>query len=209
MNRFHIIDPDRVNYFLTMVAQSIAKALQSRSPKSIAGNHFKPAAVLVPIQEREDGDYLILTQRAAGLNHHSGQVAFPGGRVDSSDRGDLAAALREAHEEIGMDPGCVRVLGRLDQVTAAYSFIVTPFVGLIPSPYQFRLNPSETAAVFSVPLPELLKPGCVSVDDRLSSRGEPIYHFRYDGWDIWGATARIIVQLLELVYGYEVQKRSE
>jgi len=192
-----------------MVAQSIAKILQSRSPKSIAGNHFKPAAVLVPIQEREDGDYLVLTQRAEKLNHHSGQVAFPGGRVDAGDHGEMAAALREAQEEIGMDPRCVRILGRLDQVTAAYSFVVTPFVGLIPSPYEFRLNPSETAAVFSVPLPELLKPSCVSVDDRLSSRGEPIYHFQYDGWDIWGATARIIVQLLELVYGYEIQKHCD
>jgi 8-oxo-dGTP pyrophosphatase MutT (NUDIX family) len=192
-----------------MVAQSIAKILQSRSPKSIAGNHFRPAAVLVPIQEREDGDYLVLTQRAEKLNHHSGQVAFPGGRVDAGDHGEMAAALREAQEEIGMDPRCVRILGRLDQVTAAYSFVVTPFVGLIPSPYEFRLNPSETAAVFSVPLPELLKPSCVSVDDRLSSRGEPIYHFQYDGWDIWGATARIIVQLLELVYGYEIQKHCD
>lgn len=189
-----------------MVAEKISQILQSRSPNSIAGVHFKPAAVLVPIQERADGDHLVLTQRAERLSHHSGQVAFPGGRVDAQDHGELAAALRETQEEIGVEPNHVRVLGQLDQVTAAYDFIVTPFVGVVPFPYEFRLNRAETAAVFSVPLRELLKPDCVTVDDRLSRRGDPIYHFRYQEWDIWGATARIIVQLLELVYGFEAKK---
>ena len=87
-----------------MVVQKIFKALQSRSPKVISGNHYKPAAVLIPIQEREDGDYLILTKRAERMSHHSGQVAFPGGRVDAGDRSAAEAALRESHEEIGIVP---------------------------------------------------------------------------------------------------------
>lgn len=188
-----------------MVAEKIAGVLQSRPPKNLTGYSYKPAAVLVPIQERDDGDHLVLTKRAEGLNHHRGQVAFPGGRVDGADRDELEAALREAQEEIGIDPAHVRVLGRLDQVTAAYDFVVTPFVGVIPPFYEFRLNPVETDAVFSVPIASLLDPSCVALADHLSSHGEPVYHFYCDGWDIWGATARIIVQFLELVYGYHIK----
>ncbi len=186
-----------------MGADQISHILQSRSPHTILEGRYKPAAVLVPVQERADGDYLVLTQRSMRLNHHSGQVAFPGGRIDPEDRGSLEAALRETHEEIGILPSHVRILGQLDQVRAAYNFLVTPYVGLVPFPYEFRLNHAETAAVFSVPVAELLKPGCMTEDGFFSSNGEPIYHFHYDGWDIWGATARILKQFLELVYGFE------
>lgn len=187
-----------------MAAETISKILQARTPRTLSGGHYKEAAVLVPIQEREDGDYLIFTQRAEGLNHHSGQVAFPGGRVDPVDRGELEAALRESHEEIGILPTHVRILGQLDQVRAAYNFAVTPFVGHIPSPYEFRLNHSETAAVFSVPISALLEPGCFVMEDRYFDleRRHPVYHFYYQGWDIWGATARILKQFLELVYDF-------
>ncbi|HUK41450.1 MAG TPA: CoA pyrophosphatase [Candidatus Acidoferrales bacterium] len=188
-----------------MVADKIATILRVREPKNLSHPSHRLAAVLMPIQERDDGDYLVLTKRAENLNHHRGQVAFPGGRVDAGDRGELEAALRESYEEIGIDPSDVRVLGRLDQVTAAADFVVTPFVGTIPSPYEFRLNPVETAAVFFVPIAALLEPQRVTIADHPSSRGEPVYHFDFDGWDIWGATARIIVQFLDLVYGYEIK----
>ena len=98
----------------------------------------------------------------------------------------------------------MRVLGQLDQVRAAYSYLVTPFVGVIPSPYEFRLNHAETAAVFSVPVSALLQPGCFAMEGYFDvGRRHPIYHFYYDGWDIWGATAKMILQLLELVYGFK------
>jgi 8-oxo-dGTP pyrophosphatase MutT (NUDIX family) len=197
---------NRLKFFLKMVAEKIANVLQSRSPKNLTGDHYKLAAVLMPIQERDDGAHLVLTKRAEQLNHHRGQVAFPGGRVDPDDRGELEAALRESHEEIGIDPSHVRVLGRLDQVTAAYDFVVTPFVGVIPPFYDFQLNPAETDAVFSVPIASLLEPTCLTIADHLSSHGEPVYHFYCDGWDIWGATARMIVQFLALVYGYQIKK---
>lgn len=189
-----------------MVADKIASVLQARVPQIIPGSHFKPAAVLVAIQEREDDDYLVLTKRSEQLNHHRGQVAFPGGRLDRGDSDELQAALRESREEIGIDPSHVRILGRLDQVTAAYNFVVTPFVGVIPPAYEFCLNPFETEAVFFVPITALLQPRSLTIAERLSTHGEPIYHFYIDGWDIWGATARIIVQFLELIYGYEIKK---
>ena len=176
--------------------------LRTRTPKAIAGDDFRLASVLAPIQERPDGDYLILTLRSKNLSSHSGQVAFPGGSVDPGDAGAVDTALRETHEEIGVDPGHVRIVGQLDQVFAGYNFLVTPFVGLIPYPYEFRPDPRETAAVFAVPVAALLKQDAMTLDSRLSRRSEPIYHFQYQEWDIWGATARMVKQLLELVYDY-------
>jgi 8-oxo-dGTP pyrophosphatase MutT (NUDIX family) len=190
-----------------MVADRIVVALQSRSPRNLPGGRYKAAAVLMPIQLRQDGEHFVLTKRADQLNHHRGQVAFPGGRVDANDEGELAAALRETNEEIGINPADVQVLGRLDQVTAAYDFVVTPFVGLIPAVYEFRVNPEETAAVFTIPIATLLDPSYLIVADHLSSHGEPIYHFYIEGWDVWGATARMIVQFLELVYEYRIDKK--
>ncbi len=187
-----------------MKIEKVLTALQSREPKYLSGDHFRPAAVLVPIQEREDGDHIVLTRRAEGLNSHGGQVAFPGGRLDPTDAGPLAAALRESQEEVGIDPRHVRVLGQLDQVTASSSFLVTPFVGLIPFPYDFTLNPSETTEVFSVPVSALLDADIMSVDTKRYGAGRPIYHFQYQHWDIWGATAKVIKQFLELAYDHKV-----
>ncbi|MGH7773240.1 MAG: CoA pyrophosphatase [Candidatus Binatia bacterium] len=194
-----------------MPAEKIANILRSRLPQTLSGDHFKPAAVLVPIQEGADGDYLVLTQRSESVDSHRGQIAFPGGGIDPKDSGALAAALRESHEEVGIEPRHVRILGQLDQVTAASNYLITPFIGLIPSPYEFRLNPAETVAVFSVPISALLEPGCFRIEPRPLDplRRGPIYHFYYKEWDIWGATARIIKQLLELAYGFEVQERLD
>ncbi len=190
------------------VVHRISAALAARSPRALEAVGFKEAAVLVPIQQRGDGAHLVLTQRTETLNSHRGQVAFPGGKIEPRDAGAEAAALRESHEEIGLLPEDVRVLGQLDQVTAASDYLVTPFVGVLPYPYEFRLNPRETAALFSVPLDALIAEGCFRAEPRRfpPERRDPIYHFYYQGWDIWGATARIILQLLELSYGYRIEK---
>lgn len=186
------------------MVDKITEALRSRAPQILEPGGLKSAAVLVPVQQKRDGDHLVLTRRAELLNSHGGQIAFPGGKIEPRDSSPLEAALRESYEEIGVDPGHVRVLGQLDQVTAGSAYLITPFVGLIPDPYEFRLNPAEAAAVFSVPLAALLQPGCFHAEPRLypPERRDPIYHFYCQGWDIWGATARIILQLLELSYGY-------
>jgi 8-oxo-dGTP pyrophosphatase MutT (NUDIX family) len=189
-----------------MLAEKIAGVLKNRRAQTISGNDCKPAAVLVPIQERADGEYLVLTKRADGLPTHKGQIAFPGGRIDASDANAVDAALRESYEEIGLQPDCVRILGELDQVTAGYGFIVTPVVAVIPSVCEFRIDLAETAAVASVPIKALMEPGNFIIDDHLSLGGHPSYHFYVNGWDVWGVTARIIVQLLELVYDFQVKK---
>jgi 8-oxo-dGTP pyrophosphatase MutT (NUDIX family) len=189
-----------------MVAEKIAAVLKTREAQTIAGNGYKPAAVLVPIQERHDGDFLVLTKRADGLPTHKGQIAFPGGSVDASDANAVEAALRESYEEIGIPPDCVQILGQLDQVTAGYGFVVTPVVAVIPAHWEFRIDLAETAAVASVPIKALMEPANFIMDDHLSPSGHPSYHFYVNGWDVWGVTARIIVQFLELVYEFEVGK---
>lgn len=188
-----------------MSVTKIIAALNSRAPQTLDLPGLKRAAVLVPIQQTPDGDHLVLTQRAELLNSHGGQIAFPGGKIDPSDSGPSAAALRESEEEIGLKPADVRVLGELDQVTAASDYLITPIVGVVPHRYDFRLNKAEATAVFSVPISALLQTGCFKVEPRLSppDRPYPIYHFYCQGRDIWGATARIIMQLLELAYGFE------
>lgn len=185
-----------------MTQHKIARILNGRVAKKLSEDDFRLAAVLVPIQERPDGDHLLLTLRAAGLNSHGGQVAFPGGKVDPEDAGPLETALRESWEEIGLEPDHVQILGQLDQTTAAGHYLITPFVGLIPFPYDFRLNQAETAEVFTVPIAALRDPGRSRLEERppFSLRGDPIYHFQYKQWDIWGATARITKQLLDLTY---------
>lgn len=189
-----------------MVAEKISKALSARSPQTIAGNGHKPAAVLIPIQERQDGDYLVLTKRADHLRTHKGQIAFPGGRVDAHDADVVETALRESREEIGIDPARVRILGRLDEFTAGYGLVVTPVVGVIPAHCEFRLDPAETTAVASVPISTLLEPPNFTMNGYLSPGGHPSYHFYVNGWDVWGVTARIIVQFLELVYDFKAAK---
>ncbi|MGZ8426533.1 MAG: NUDIX hydrolase [Candidatus Binatia bacterium] len=191
-----------------MVTDKVFSALISRTPEIVTGNGLKPAAVLIAIQERVDGDYVVLTKRGDNMPTHKGQIAFPGGRVHAGDADLVATALRESHEEIGVVPEHVRVLGRLDEFTAGYGIVVTPVVGVIPPQYDFLLDLAETSAVASVPIRSLMEPGTYVKNAHLSPGGHPSYHFYVDnGWDIWGVTARILVQFLELAYDFESEKK--
>ena len=191
-----------------MIAKKIADTLQSRTPEIIAGNGHKPAAVLIPIQERQDGDYLVLTQRSDNLPTHKGQIAFPGGRVHAGDVDIIQTALRESHEEIGVTPEHVRVLGRLDEFTAGYGIVVTPVVGVIPAQYRFALDITETTAIASIPIRSLMEPANYVKNAHVSPGGHPSYHFYLNnGWDVWGVTARILVQFLEIAYDFQVEKQ--
>lgn len=209
------IFPRSINMLLAMnerrrpsLVDKIARALAGRVPRSVDAGEFKKAAVLVPLQETPDGEHVVLTRRAETVNAHRGQIAFPGGKIELSDTDAEAAALRESHEEIGLAAADVRVLGQLDPIVSSSGYVVTPFVGLVPSPYDFRLNPAETAALFTVPLSALTAEGCLHIEPRLypPERRDPIYHFYFEDRDIWGATARIILQLLEVAYGFKVPK---
>lgn len=157
------------------------------------------ASVLIPIVLREQ-PMVLLTQRTAHLSSHSGQIAFPGGKVDASDVDAVATALREAQEEVGLDPAAVEVLGALPSYVTGTAFVVTPVVGLVSPRVQLALNSDEVAHVFEVPLAFLMNP---SNHRRHRVEWEGIIREWYSmpyaepdaEWFIWGATAGMLRNL--------------
>jgi 8-oxo-dGTP pyrophosphatase MutT (NUDIX family) len=163
---------------------------------------LRRAAVLLPIVLGESGPALLFTKRSEEVERHKGQISFPGGGLEEGER-LLDAALRETHEEIGVSPQDVEILGRLDEEeTAVSGFFVSPFVGLIPYPNRLRLNPVEVRAILQVPLRVFLDPRNLRTET-WDHRGETrIIYFYAAGRDvIWGATARIIARFLDVVFG--------
>jgi 8-oxo-dGTP pyrophosphatase MutT (NUDIX family) len=163
----------------------------------------RAAAVLVPIVQREDDLYLVFIRRSDSVESHRGQVAFPGGRVDPTDTTLLDTALREAHEEVGIEPGVVDVLGGFPTMsTVSSGMLVAPFVGLLRRPVEYRIQEVEVAQVFEVSLGALADPRYRGVyewrrdKDRPSSNFPAIFH---SGQTIWGLTLRITENLLDLM----------
>ena len=161
----------------------------------------RPAAVLIPFLRKEDQWHLLYTRRNASLVEHSGQVAFPGGRADQDDSGPVSTALREAREEIGLQPEDVRILGALDEFLTITNYLVTPVVGVIPWPYNLRLSPIEVSRAFTIPLEWLADPNNYEEKQRSVPRMHGsvtvIYYNPYDGEVLWGATARFTLTLLK------------
>ncbi len=163
-----------------------------------AGRRLRPAGVLVPLELGKCGVSVILTKRASHLKHHPGQIAFPGGKQDESDADVTAAALREAHEEIGLEPGNVEVLGTLSAHETVTSFAVTPVVGIVRAPFDFRPEPGEVDEVFRVPLSHVSDPANFSVQARRwQGRLRHYYTVPFGPYYIWGATARMLRGLAE------------
>ena len=157
---------------------------------------LKPAAVLVPVVARAPAPTILLTRRAAHLKDHSGQVSFPGGRVQADDASPEATALREAREEIGLDPGPVEVLGRMPEYLTRTGFRITPVVAIVTPPFDLRADANEVEEIFEVPLAFLLDPA----NRRRQSRewqGATRWFFEipYQDHYIWGATAGMLVNL--------------
>jgi 8-oxo-dGTP pyrophosphatase MutT (NUDIX family) len=162
----------------------------------------RPAAVLVPIVAHATDATLLLTQRTAFLRDHSGQIAFPGGRVDPTDASPLAAALREAEEEVGLDPALVRPLGFLDAYLSGSGFLVMPVVGLLSPGFSLALNPSEVDDSFEVPLGFLMDPRRHELHTRVwKGQQRRYYAIPFGDRYIWGVTAGIIRNLYEKLYG--------
>jgi len=167
-----------------------------------------PAAVLVALFEEAGEARVLLTRRSEQLRTHRGQVSFPGGRLDRGERA-LDAALREAQEEIGLDPGGVEVAGWLHPVTTRNATLVLPVVGLLARRPQLVSNPAEVARVFDVELAELAADGVYREDrwdpDGPWSTGPPaarsLWFFDVEGERVWGATARMLRELILMVLG--------
>jgi len=170
-------------------------------PPGLLNGPPRPAAVLIPMLEAEDGWRLLFIRRTEiEGDRHSGQVAFPGGRQDPSDPSVEAAALREAHEEIGLDPADVQVLGKIVSFLTISNYVVTPVVGKIPWPYPVQAQPDEVDRIFTIPLAWLADPANREELKRELPDNQEIsvtYFNPYDNETLWGASARFTVYFLK------------
>lgn len=163
-----------------------------------AGRKLRAAGVLVPISIVRDVPQVILTKRSSSLQHHPGQIAFPGGKQDESDLDVTATALREAKEEIGLPSHMAEVLGLMPEHETVTSFKVTPVVAILREEFSVLPEPGEVEEVFSVPLSHVLEPENYLVESR-RWRGQRRYYFSvpYGPYYIWGATARMLRALAD------------
>jgi 8-oxo-dGTP pyrophosphatase MutT (NUDIX family) len=174
------------------------------TPRAALANKSNAAAVLMPLFERDGGLHVVYIRRSDHVASHRGQVAFPGGRVDPVDATLLDAALREAHEEVGIHPSTVEVVGAFPTMqTTTSGIVVAPFVGVIPSDAPLKPQISEVAEIFDVPLTALRDPKFRGdyewKSDRPASRSSKFPAILHGGQIIWGLTLRITLNLLELL----------
>ena len=160
-----------------------------------------PAAVLLPLFCRDGSWQVLFTKRTDRLNHHRGEISFPGGIRHPEDPDLLTTALRESWEEVGIVPADVEVLGVLDDIISVHDYLVTPFVGVIPCDYRFTVNADEIERLIVVPVAHLLRPEIYRVED-WSGKGRemPVPFFSCGDDEVWGLTATILRQFLDLVF---------
>jgi 8-oxo-dGTP pyrophosphatase MutT (NUDIX family) len=178
----------------------IRTILSSRKRKVIEHPPFSHAAVLVPLFKKGEDCHLLFTKRSDQVKYHKGEISFPGGAVDEEDLELINTALREAHEEIGLKKSDVQIIGILDDIVTITGFIVTPIVGLFPYPYPFKVSEVEIAELIEVPLSSLLREESFSEKEIIrGGQKEVVYAYEYEKHIIWGATARILKQFLDLI----------
>jgi 8-oxo-dGTP pyrophosphatase MutT (NUDIX family) len=182
---------------------AIVDVLRRRNPVRADRPGFRRAAVLLPLYETEAGLHLLLVQRTEQVPTHKGQIAFPGGGFEEADGDLLNTALREAEEEIGLRPQEVEILGTLDDtVTVSSRHVVRPYVGFVPPEYPYRLDAFEVERLIHLPVAPLLA-GAAFRAETWEREGQPlvVYFYDYEGSTVWGLTARILKQFVEIVRG--------
>jgi 8-oxo-dGTP pyrophosphatase MutT (NUDIX family) len=178
----------------------LERILSSRKKLVLPPDNNITAAVLVPLFCKNGSRHVLLTKRSDFVEHHRGEISFPGGKLDACDLTILDCALRETAEEIGVDPAHVKILGELDDFyTVATGFRVIPFVGLIPYPYEFRTSVREISGLLDVPLEVFFDPERRS-EEIWTIRDEEVevVSYLWEGHNIWGATARILKHFTEI-----------
>jgi 8-oxo-dGTP pyrophosphatase MutT (NUDIX family) len=191
---------------ITMVASTLAR-LRGHLPLDLApavpGADLVPAGVLVPLFVQGQELRVLLTQRTLMVKDHRGQIAFPGGVWDAADSHLLATALRETFEEIGLAPETVEVLGSLPGVDTITGYQITPFVGLIPHPYDFKPSPQEVERLLALPLAGFFVPERWSSGPYVfQGRTTRVCYWQNGDEVVWGATARILLTLLAILGVY-------
>ncbi len=182
-------------------AAEALRLLGSELAEQLFDTPLTPAAVLIPLIERTDELQVLLTRRTEHLHDHPGQISFPGGRVEATDAGPAATALRETQEEIGLKPGQVELAGYLPPHAVVTGFAITPVVGFVPGDIELKLDGFEVAEAFEVPLAFFLDPGNRQQQERVV-RGQclQVAEFQFRQHRIWGATAQILDSLIKIIY---------
>ncbi len=181
----------------------LKQALSQRPKRRISDRSLIPSAVLIPIYFKDGQYHILFIQRTDRVKVHKGQISFPGGACEPNDGTAANTALRECTEEVGVVAESVELLGELDDFfTIGSGYIVTPFVGVVPWPYPFKPDGHETEELIEVPVSALLDKNCLRQEKEVVDGWEvPTYFYNYQGKVIWGATARILNQLLDIWAG--------
>ena len=182
------------------VKQRLKQALARRQKSHIVDASRAPSAVLVPIFYKQGEYYILLTKRTETVKDHKGQISFPGGAYEEQDGKLVNTALRECAEEIGLAAEAVELLGELDDAfTISSGFVITPFVAAIPWPYPLKADPIETKEILEIPISALLDKDCLHQTTQVvQGREITADSYYYQGHVIWGATARILNQFLDI-----------
>ena len=185
---------------------TLCRRLRERS-EPLAGG-AQQAAVLVPVSDDPLNPELVLGRRSDSLARHSGEVAFPGGRREKSDLSLLETALRESAEETHMQTGQVKILGRLPAMHTRFGFTVAPFVGQMPAGLALQPDGAEFVALFRVPVSFFCQQNLMADEYSVGGQVRRIPRFAYDGYDIWGFTAMVIVALCRIGLDIEMDPRA-
>lgn len=160
-----------------------------------------PSAVLIPLFLKNGEYHILFTKRTENLNRHRGEISFPGGACNPEETDSMEAALRETWEEIGVPPGDVEVLGVLDDFYSIHNFLVTPYVGVLHRNTPLKISQDEIERIIEAPLSHFLKPEIFRAEDwSRKGRKHPVYFFTYGDDEIWGLTAAILKQFLDIVF---------
>lgn len=163
----------------------------------------RQAAVLIPLLARKGGLSIFFTKRPETMKEHPGQISFPGGRREGGDKSLVETALREAHEEVGLDPGLVQVVGQLAPYRTITKYEVTPVIGLVDGQFSPNLDPREVDEVFEAPLAFFLDEKNLKRRERVfEGKPRPFYYFDYKEFHIWGATAAMLINFREAVFAF-------
>jgi 8-oxo-dGTP pyrophosphatase MutT (NUDIX family) len=180
------------------VREKLKQVLAQREKQSIVDPERVSAAVLVPVYQKDSHYHILFIKRTERVQKHKGEISFPGGVYEDRDGTLIKTALRESLEEIDLNPDDVEVLGELDDVVSAKTnYKIAPFLALIPWPYEFRVDGHETEDIIEAPIATLMKIGR-SHQELIGDEKVTTYQYNYQGRVIWGATARILAQFLDL-----------
>jgi len=181
--------------------EEIRRALAAREKQVISAEGLTRSAVLIPLFEKDGRCHIIFTRRTDHLHHHRGQISFPGGGCHPEDHSMLETALRESREEIGLKESDVEILGEMDDAATITSlYHIVPFVGVIPYPYDFKPDKFEVSEIFSIAVDDLINKA-VRKSENYTFGDMKIEMFSYelDGRVIWGATAWMLSQLIDII----------